>query len=84
MFAGLFGSTIGFHSIAKTSLSKNMGAGGRGAVFVAISIGVVFLLFGNLLINLIPRFVVGGGSVDVGAGIFGGMGRTGLAEITAG
>jgi SulP family sulfate permease len=66
LVAGPFGAIPSSHAPALTSLARGMGPSAREVGLVAALVPAAATLFGGRLIELIPRFVVGGVLIFVG------------------
>ncbi len=66
LVAGLFGGIPSSHAPALTSVARGMRPGAREVGLVAALVPAAATLFGGRLIELIPRFVVGGVLIYVG------------------
>jgi SulP family sulfate permease len=66
LVAGPFGGIPSYHAPALTSLARGMRPGAREVGLVAALVPAAATLFGGRLIELIPRFVIGGVLIFVG------------------
>jgi SulP family sulfate permease len=66
LVSGPFGGIPGYHSITLTSFARDLNTDARAAGFVAALVAGAIALFGSSLVELIPRFLVGGVLAFVG------------------
>ena len=66
--SGAFGGIPGYHALSLTSLAKRMDVSARAVGFVAAPVPLAAVVFGEAVIAVIPRLIVGGVLVFVGLG----------------
>jgi SulP family sulfate permease len=66
VLASTIGGIPAYHAISLTSLARQMNVGARAAGFVAALVPLAAVIVGASLVELIPRFLVGGVLVFVG------------------
>ncbi len=64
--SSLFGGIPGYHALSLTALAQQMAVDGRGAGLVAALVPLGTVVFGAVIVGLLPRMVVGGVLVFVG------------------
>ena len=69
MASGLFGGALGFHALSASVLAHRMGANSRQVGFAAAAMCAIALLAGLSLLAYMPKAILGGLLLSMGAGL---------------